>query len=192
MWVSAPRIPFSLVSVAGVVGGAGTVAVGISNTTVVTDTLIEAYIGSDVVVKGRGKKSSYPVYTGSTTTPGAWQLVAMKGVWVTAVSSHAVRSFAVGGVGSGNTGVAGSATVSVLVDTIKAHIDSTASVNAADGSSEDDQQSVNVLAAAGTTLWGVAGALAGARHGRRGSRAGCGRPDQDGRSLYCRLCARPE
>jgi len=158
----------TLVFVAGVAGGAGTVAVGISNTTLVTDNHIEAYIGSGVKVYGKGKKATSQVYTGSTSQPGAWQQVAMRGVSVTAVSAHAVRSFAVGGVGAGDVAVAGSGSLTTVVDSIKAHIDSGATVIEGDADAEADShstqplQNVNVFAAGKTIMWGVAGALAGA------------------------------
>ena len=157
---------FSSILIAGVVGGAGQVAVGISNTTLVTNNLVEANISGNSKVKGRGKKGTVPVYTGSITTAGAWQQVNMRGVWVTAISSHAIRNFAVGGVGAGTVAVAGSGSVSVITDTVQAFVDDTSSVNEDNSDAEDDpsgpHQSVNIFAGGETIIWGVAGALAGA------------------------------
>ena len=159
----AAKDSMSSVMVAGVVGGAGTVAVGVANTTMITANLVEAYIGEYATVKGKGKKNtSQQVYTGSTQSAGAWQQVAMRGVWVTAVSEHSLRSFAVGGTGAGTAAVSASATLTTVVDNVSAHIDSTASVTEEGTDSEDDLSGVNVFAAGSTVLWGVAGALAGA------------------------------
>ena len=156
----------SAVLVAGVAGGAGSAAVGVSNSTFVSHNEVLAYTGSNVVVKGKGKKAVVKTLDADFVTPGSWKEINSRGVFVNAVSDHAIRIFAVGGLGAGKVAVAASGTVSVVNDTVKAFIGETSTVEASNDDSEDDLSSdpltVSVLAGGKTTMWGVAGALSGA------------------------------
>ncbi len=164
----------SAVLVAGVVGGAGTAAVGVSNSTFISKNSVLAYTGANVKIKGKGKKAVVKTLAADVLTPGAWQHVYQRGVFINAISDHAVRIFAAVGAGAGTAAVSGSGTLSILNDTVKAYVDKDSTIDATNTDSEDDLSSdpedaknsnpitVRVLAAGKTTMWGVAGALAGA------------------------------
>ncbi|MEX0958007.1 MAG: LEPR-XLL domain-containing protein [Burkholderiales bacterium] len=130
---------------AGNIGGGGSGGVGIASTTIVTSNVVEAYIGvnAEVDAAARGDRS---------TAEG-------RGVSVIANSSEDIRTAAVAGAGGGTAGVAGSATVTVLNETTRAFVDRGARLNQAGGGAE--LQDVLVRASDDTSLFGLAGALAG-------------------------------
>ena len=134
---------------AGGLAFGGTAGVGVSITTLVKTTTVDASIGagSDITAKG-----------------GA-------GLSVTALQTENVFILAVAGGGGGTAGVAGSASIDVMNDTTKAHIDSSSHVDATSavagadarhrgcGDRHDDHQ----------------GNLRGTRHRRNGGRRRRGR-----------------
>jgi len=100
---------------------------------------------------------------------GDRQTESRRGLSVTAVSFEDITSVAAGGQGAGSAGVAGSATVALITETTKAHIDQGARINV-DNTGAGAEQSVNVLASDRTALFGLAGALGGG--GSAGAGAG--------------------
>ncbi|NOY98118.1 MAG: hypothetical protein GXP40_02800 [Chloroflexi bacterium] len=135
----------------------GGTAIGISNVTTVTNNTVEAYLGSDMVVSAKGNGNGLAVYTGKKSDDNL-TTETVKGLAVVAVSFEDIDSFAVGGSGGGGTGVAGSASVSVLNETTKAYLDSGAQVNV-NNAGANDAQDVLVRASDDTNLTGVAGGV---------------------------------
>ena len=140
--------------IGGVINGAGTAAVGVANTTLVTDNDVAAYVGKGATVQANGNQTVVDVHVGTNATDS------MRGVAVTATSNEKIYSFAVAGSGAGKAGIAGSAVVNVLDETTTAYIDESATVNAANGSAHGAQDVV-VLAHDETEFLDVAGCLAG-------------------------------
>ncbi|MCH2131345.1 MAG: hypothetical protein MK179_19550, partial [Pirellulaceae bacterium] len=140
--------------IGGVINGAGTAAVGVANTTLVTDNDVAAYVGKGATVQANGNQTVVDVHVGTNATDS------MRGVAVTATSNEKIYSFAVAGSGAGKAGIAGSAVVNVLDETTTAYIDESATVNAANGSAHGAQDVV-VLAHDETEFLDVAGGLAG-------------------------------
>jgi hypothetical protein len=140
--------------------GAGEVAVGLANTTIITNDLTEAYIGTGVTALGRGNGAAYPAYTGKKDGTGAPVTEDFHGVSVTSVSFQEVLSLAVGGAGGGTAGIAGSATVEVLSETSKAHVDAGAQINVQTAAPNADQ-GVNIHATNTTRVQSGAGGVGG-------------------------------
>ncbi len=145
-------------SLAGNVAGAGTAAIGVANSTLITDNDVVAGVGAGASVTARGKLASDDVFTGAKDGSGNRSTEGIRGLAVTATSFEDIQTIAAGGSGAGSAGVAGSATVTVLDETTRAVIGAGASVNAADDGGPD--QRVLVRASDDTTLLGVAGAVA--------------------------------
>ncbi len=146
---------------AGGFAAAGTAAVGIANSTIVTDDTTEAYIGADATVLGKGNLATpYQAYTGQEDGTGTPETEPFYGVSVTSVSFQDVLGLAVGGAGGGTAGIAGSATVEVLNETSKAHIDPGAQVNIETGTPNADQ-GVNIHATNDTRVFSGAGGVGG-------------------------------
>jgi hypothetical protein len=140
--------------------GAGSAAVGLANSTVTTDDVTEAYIGTGVTAIGRGNGAAYQAYTGKKDSSGAPITEDFHGVSVTSVSFQDVLSLAVGGAGGGTAGIAGSATVEVLNETSKAHVDAGAQINV-DTTTPNPNQGVNIHATNYTRVLSGAGAVGG-------------------------------
>lgn len=165
---------FSGILTAGVANGAGSTAVGGSNATFISSNTVQSYVGANAKVRGKGKKAVVKTLGADLMTPGDWKYVDSRGVFVTAVSNHAVRIFAAVGSGAGSTAASGSGTLSVINDTVKAYVSAGATAEASNDDTEDDLSgtsgdpnnsnplTVRVFAAGKTTMWGVAGAIAGA------------------------------
>ncbi len=165
---------FTGILLAGGGNAAGSTSFGASNSTFISSNIVQSYVGANVKVRGKGKKAVVKTLGADLMTPGDWKYVDNRGVFVTAVSNHAVRIFAIVGSGAGTTAITGSGTLSILNDTVKAYIGSGATVEAANDDTEDDLSSttgdpnnsnpltVRVFAAGKTTMWGVAGAFSGA------------------------------
>ncbi|MBM4043508.1 MAG: DUF4347 domain-containing protein [Planctomycetes bacterium] len=147
-----------LLSIAGNIAGAGTGALGIANSTLVTDTTVEAYVSGNIVAQGNNP--AFDAYTGQKDEDGDPTTVSTKGLVLTAVSFEEVTTGAVGGVGAGQTGIAGSATATRLDETTRAYIADGATVNGSTAGAAADQ-SVYVLAADQTNIASFAGAVAG-------------------------------
>jgi hypothetical protein len=146
---------------AGGFAAAGTAAVGIANSTIVTDDITEAYIGAGATVLGEGNlATAYQAYTGQKDGTGAPETEPFFGVSVTSVSFQDVLGLAVGGAGGGTAGIAGSATVEVLNETSKAHVDPGAQVNVESGTPNADQD-VNIHATNYTQVFSGAGGVGG-------------------------------
>ncbi|UCD79969.1 MAG: LEPR-XLL domain-containing protein, partial [Desulfobacterales bacterium] len=131
--------------ISGSAAGAGKAAIGVANSTVITDNVVEAYVGTGTLVK------------------------ALKGLSVTATSAEDILTIAAAGAGAGKAGIAGSATVTVLEEKTWAHIDGSARINE-DNTGADPGQSVTVFASDTTDILAVAGAIAGG--GKAGVGAG--------------------
>ncbi len=159
-----------LFSLAGNVAGGGKAAVGVSNSTLITDNTVEARI--DGTASGRGKRGTMDVPIGTKDAGGAIETAASTGVAVTATSHEDIETIAAGGSGAGSVGIAGSATVTVMDETTTAAIGANAQINPLDdGSSTQD---VTVRASDETTLLGVAGAVAFGGRGGVGAGADVG------------------
>jgi hypothetical protein len=117
--VVAAHDEMDMLLVAGVLGGAGTAAIGVSNTTVVTDNTVESYIG-DAQVTARGKQAAVNVAAAEKDANGNRTTESLRGLAVTATSWEDIQSFAVAGEGAGKAAIAGSATVNVLTEKTKA------------------------------------------------------------------------
>jgi hypothetical protein len=147
--------------IAGVVGGAGEVAVGVSNTTLVNVATVKSYIGSGVQVKAKGKKAAVDAYVGQRDSKGQPETSSFTGLAVSALSSEQIYTFAIVGNGAGTVSVAGSGTVNTITNNTKAWIDDGATVN--DNNTDyGATQSVSVLASDDTELVSVPGGLTGA------------------------------
>ncbi|HUU83030.1 MAG TPA: hypothetical protein VM243_05950, partial [Phycisphaerae bacterium] len=150
--------------IAGVINGAGTAAVGVANTTLVTDNTVKAYVGQDATVRAKGNGDAVSAFTGTKDGNGNKKTEPMRGLAVTATSYEKIRSFAVAGSGAGTAGVAGSAAVNVLDETTLAYVDQGAVINdntQGANAGSNAAQDVNVLASAETEILSVAGGLAG-------------------------------
>jgi hypothetical protein len=150
----------SMLLVAGVLGGAGTAAIGVSNTTVITNNLVESYIGN-AQVTARGNQAPISVAAADKDINGNRTTESFTGLAVTATSWEDIQSFAVAGQGAGKAAIAGSATVNVLTETTTAYIGSGATINGDNGDA-GETQGVNVTAYDDTEILSVAGALSGA------------------------------
>ena len=120
--------------VAGGLAAAGSAGIGASNTTLVHNDNVFAYVGQDVDVASGG---------GS-------------GLSVFAISSEDIQAYAMGGGFAGSVGVAGSASVNVLNETTRAYLDTGVIVSAIGASADPG---VNVTASDTTTVLDAAGAL---------------------------------
>ena len=120
--------------VAGGLAAAGSAGIGASNTTLVHNDNVFAYVGQDVDVASGG---------GS-------------GLSVFAISSEDIQAYAMGGGLAGSVGVAGSASVNVLNETTRAYLDTGVIVSAIGASADPG---VNVTASDTTTVLDAAGAL---------------------------------
>ena len=154
----------SVDSATGSVGGAGTAAVGIANSDVITNDSTSAYVGSGIQVVGLGNGTAYPAYNGTMDAQGNLQTESVYGVSVTADSFQNVINVAVGAQGAGSAAVAGSATGESLDETTLAYLDAGASINqpSTSTSSPDTNQGVNVHAASTTKILGLGGSVVGA------------------------------
>ncbi|MCP3913837.1 MAG: hypothetical protein GY713_23190, partial [Actinomycetia bacterium] len=121
--------------IAGVVGGAGTAAVGASNVTLLTTDRVEAYVGERV----------------SLTTAGT------TGLLVAATSSEDIIAISAAGTAAGSAAVAGSANYLELGETTQAWIGRSALLASSHTSGD-----VSVQADADTTVVSIAGSLAAA------------------------------
>ncbi|RKY41296.1 MAG: hypothetical protein DRP85_06715, partial [Candidatus Makaraimicrobium thalassicum] len=148
----------NLWALAGNISGAGTAAVGIANSTLITNNTTEAYIGENAKVDAKGNGAGIDVFTG-IKNGDTYETENMHGLAVVAVSFEDIDTFAVGGSGAGVAGVAGSAAVSVLSETTKAYIGKSAQVNENNAGAASNQ-SVLVRAADRTDLFGLGGAIA--------------------------------
>jgi hypothetical protein len=146
--------------VAGVLGGAGTAAIGASNTTVITHNTVESSIGN-AQVTARGNQSPVLVAAAEKDVNGNRTTESLTGLAVTATSYEDIQSFAIAGVGAGKFALAGSATVNVLNETTKASIGQGARINS-QNSNASTTQDVSVVAYDDTEILSVAGALTGA------------------------------
>jgi hypothetical protein len=158
--VVAAHDEMDMLLVAGVLGGAGTAAIGVSNTTVVTDNTVESYIG-DAQVTARGKQAAVNVAAAEKDANGNRTTESLRGLAVTATSWEDIQSFAVAGEGAGKAAIAGSATVNVLTEKTKAYIGDGATING-DNSDAGATQDVSIVAYDDTDILSVAGALSGA------------------------------
>ncbi|MEJ2723027.1 MAG: LEPR-XLL domain-containing protein [Deltaproteobacteria bacterium] len=158
--VVAAHDDLGMILVAGVLGGAGTAAIGVSNTTVVTDNTVESYIG-DAQVTARGKQDTVDVAAAEKDDNGNRTTEGLTGLAVTATSWEDIQSFAVAGEGAGKAAIAGSATVNVLTETTTAYIGQDATING-DNADAGVTQDVSVVAYDDTEILSVAGALSGA------------------------------
>jgi filamentous hemagglutinin family protein len=159
-----------LFSLAGNVSGGGRAAIGLSNSTLVTDNTVEARI--DGTATARGKRGSMDVATGTKDAGGAIETVEGTGVAVTATSHEDIETIAAGGSGAGSVAVAGSATVTDLTENTTAAIGATARLNPLDDGAAG--QDVTARASDETTLLGVAGAVAFGGRGGVGAGADVG------------------
>ncbi|MEM8947207.1 MAG: hypothetical protein AAGD11_18685, partial [Planctomycetota bacterium] len=146
-------------------GFTGGNSVGVANSTVVTDNLVEAYIGDGVSVQANADTNipALNVRTGEINDDLDKQTESSRGVMVTAVSLDEVISVAIGGSVGGASGsaIAGSATVTSLSEDTRAYVGASAQINQADSTNESTSQSVLVRAGERTELTGIAGAAAG-------------------------------
>jgi len=129
-------------------------SLGIANSTLISENTVESYIDDGVTVQANANQD----------TLDGWS---EQGVLVSADSTDTVTTIAVGGVvdnSSESIAIAGSATVTILSETVYAYIGSGASVNAAT-TDEDTDQDVVVRAHDGTLLVGIAGAASLALQG---------------------------
>jgi hypothetical protein len=131
-------------AVAGNVGGGGTAGVGIASATTVGDDQVDAFVGVNATVDAAAMGSAH---------------VAMAGVSVTAHASEQIHTAAVAGTFGGSFGGVGSATVAVLGEHSLAFVDRGAQINQAVGGAV--AQNVEVRASDDTTVFDLAGALAG-------------------------------
>ncbi|KPK01382.1 MAG: hypothetical protein AMK71_05800, partial [Nitrospira bacterium SG8_35_4] len=162
-----------ILSIAGSFGGGGKAGLGASNSTIITDNKVTAYIGSGTAVNVKGNRDASGVYTGTKDSSGNKETENIKGLSVTATSYEDITSAAAGAAGGGTAGIAGSASVIIMDETTKAYIEDTATVNA-DNSSGNDEQDVSVLASDRTEILGIGGALAGGGTGGVGVGADIG------------------
>jgi hypothetical protein len=156
--------------IAGAGGFGGSGGFGASNATVVKTDVTRAFIGENAVVTALGRRNSTMVPTdGDTMTP-------LTGLSVTATSREDLNIIAAGAAGAGAVGVAGSATVNVLDETTRAFIAAGAQINSINPTllPASPTQSVNILATDQTTLFNVAGAIAGGGSGGIGAGADVG------------------
>jgi hypothetical protein len=138
---------------------AGEAAVGLANSTIITNDNTEAYIGAGVTALGKGNRDAYPAYTGKKNGLGNPITEDFRGVSVTSVSFQDVLGLAVGGAGGGTAGIAGSATVEVIGETSKAHVDGGAQVNVE--TTPNSAQGVNIHATNSTRVIAGAGGVGG-------------------------------
>src|SRR5262249_22242232 len=110
-------------------------------------------------------------YTGEKDGNGTALTESVYGVSVTSTAFQDILSLAVGGALAGGQGVAGSATVEVLSETSKAHIDQGALVNNPETPAKPvgSFQGVNVHATNVTRAITTAGAVAGGVSGGIGA-----------------------
>ena len=123
------------------VGGAygADVGVGLSNTTLLRNDIVEAYLAAGAGVTSRGAQ----------------------GVSVTALSDEAILTISVGGAGAGDVAVAASAIVNDVTETTTAYVGAGATVQATN-TSPTVEPGLAVRAFDNTRLLGIAGALSGA------------------------------
>ncbi len=131
-------------AVAGNLGGGGTAGVGIASATTVNDDRVDAFVGVNATVDAAAMGSAH---------------VAAPGVSVTAHASEQIHTAAVAGTFGGSFGGVGSATVAVLDEQSLAFVDHGAQINRAAGGA--DAQNVELRASDDTTVFDLAGALAG-------------------------------
>jgi len=131
-------------AVAGNVGGGGSAGIGIASATTVTDDAVDAFVGVNATVDAAAMGGAH---------------VATPGVSVTAHASEQIHTAAVAGTFGGTFGGVGSATVAVLGEHSLAFVDRGAQINQAAGGA--DAQNVEVRASDDTTVFDLAGALAG-------------------------------
>ncbi len=149
-----------LLIIGGGVAGSGQAAVGLGNATVLTNNVVEAFVGLNTNVSAMGAGAGLSVLTGTKDASGNKNSETRRGVIVTAVSFEDIVLVAAGGAGGGTAGIAGLASVSVLNETTRAFLDVGATVNPANGAA-NVAQDVVVRAADQTNIVGVGGALAG-------------------------------
>jgi hypothetical protein len=130
---------FTAKMIAGSVGGGSSAGIGASNTTLVHNDTVEAYVGERASVTSEG------------TT----------GLSVTAHSSEDLITIAAAGAGAGTAAVAGSAVVNVLNETTYAFVGKSATITT-DNASAAGSPSIFIDASDDTTIISVAGSLAGA------------------------------
>ena len=144
---------------AGKSGGGPLSAFGLSNSTIVTDNIVEAYIGDNVTVQAGANGEDITISIAEIDGDGNRQTVDTQGVAVTAHSSDNITTVAAGGTFAGEPAAfAGSATVTILSETTRAYIGAGAQINNLAMGSEDTDQDVWVQAAERTDLDGIAGA----------------------------------
>ena len=161
------------------VSGGGGAGLGGSASVIVTNNTVESYIGHGSVVTARGLKDAIPVRTGEKGDDGSQLMESVKGVSVTATSHEDIDSIAAGGALSDGFAVEGSATVNVLKETTRAHIDGGATVTAGavdpdTGALTGTEQGVNVRASDSTDILGIAGAVTASVKGGMGAGADVG------------------
>ena len=122
---------------AGGLAFGSTAGVGLANTTLVKTLVLDAHIGQGANVSAKGQA----------------------GLAVTATTQENLTTIAVAGSGGGDAGLAGSATVNILNQTVHASIDQGATVDASQ-TGGSNPNSVQVIATDLTQYLGVAGALA--------------------------------
>ncbi|WP_158589118.1 leukotoxin LktA family filamentous adhesin [Alginatibacterium sediminis] len=144
-------------SLAGNVALAGKAAIGVSNSTLITNNRVEAQLAGDV--QANANQAATDVYTGKFDSNGDAITQSEQGVIVQAISSEDIQTIAAGGSGAGKAGIAGSATVTELNETTVASIGSNANINS-NNNAANSAQNVIVLASDQSSLLGVAGALA--------------------------------
>ncbi len=130
---------FTLTSLAGSVGAAGSAGVGASNVTLTHVDTVQASVGNNANITANG---------GS-------------GLTVAASSSEDILGVSAAGAGGGSAAVAGSATVVVLTEVTQAWIGRLANVVAGNATTVGTQN-VSVTSVDNTTLVSVAGSLAAA------------------------------
>lgn len=146
-------------SLGGSVAGAGSAAIAIANSTLITDNTVAATFGQGAQVTARGNLADQDVLTGVKNADGSGATEAVKGVSVVASSHEEIQTLAAGGAGAGRVGVAGSATVTILDEKTSATVDEGARINVG-ATNIGAQQSVVVRASDTTDLLGIGGSLA--------------------------------
>ncbi|UTG93830.1 leukotoxin LktA family filamentous adhesin [Geobacter sulfurreducens] len=159
-------------SLAGNVAGAGSAAIAVANSTLVTHNLVEATLGAGATVSARGNGTAGRIYTGDKDASGNRTKEDVTGLAVSAASFENLQTIAAGGAGGGKVGIAGSATVTVLDEKTYATVGQGAHVNDADDG--DAAQNVLIRASDRTGLLGVAGAVAFGGSGGVGAGADVG------------------
>ena len=146
----------TFVGVAGSLAVGGLAGIGAALVTFITNNSTLAYIGDNASVTARGNGGNATVaigQAGERTTD-----VDLRGLSVTAHSFQDVTLTSFAGAGGAKFGVAGSATVTLMDETVRAFIGHGATINGNDDGSAS--QDVNVFASNETDMLGLGGGIA--------------------------------